>query len=366
MSTSILAQCDQLFISEYVEGYASNKALEIYNPTSAAINLSGFSIARFSNGSSVAPANKIIQLPNKMLQPHDVFVVVLDKQDMSLWNSDLDKPAWNGYNVVDTLFDLVTMEPRLDDDGNVIMGPQYDDDVNALFGDEYNEKYDLQCKADAFFCPVYNVNNTMYFNGNDAVALIIGTEVVDGSEILDVIGVIGEDPAGGAWVTDDMNMYDLTKDRTLVRSSEITTGRNAAADVIAGAGGTFHGEGWWSYPKNSFDFLGIHNSVCNTEVIPERFSCLTGPVTSVSGINEIPFKMYPNPNSTKELTIEAEADIQRVAIYNLLGQAVLQDRTATAGLNQTQIDLTKLGKGMYLVNLFFEDDKVSIQKLVVE
>ena len=33
--------CTELFISEYVEGSSNNKAIEIYNPTGVAVNLSG-------------------------------------------------------------------------------------------------------------------------------------------------------------------------------------------------------------------------------------------------------------------------------------------------------------------------------------
>ena len=47
------AQCTDLFISEYIEGTSNNKAIEIYNPTTAAINLASpvYSIVIYSNGS---------------------------------------------------------------------------------------------------------------------------------------------------------------------------------------------------------------------------------------------------------------------------------------------------------------------------
>ena len=51
-TASLFAQCDELFISEYVEGYANNKAIELYNPTSQAIDLSTYSLCRFSNGAT--------------------------------------------------------------------------------------------------------------------------------------------------------------------------------------------------------------------------------------------------------------------------------------------------------------------------
>jgi uncharacterized protein len=41
-----------LFFSEYIEGSATNKALEIYNPTAAAVDLSAYTVKLFSNGAS--------------------------------------------------------------------------------------------------------------------------------------------------------------------------------------------------------------------------------------------------------------------------------------------------------------------------
>ncbi|NHB83886.1 lamin tail domain-containing protein [Tessaracoccus sp. HDW20] len=41
-----------LMISAYIEGSSSNKAVEVYNPTDAAIDLTGYRLLQFSNGSS--------------------------------------------------------------------------------------------------------------------------------------------------------------------------------------------------------------------------------------------------------------------------------------------------------------------------
>ena len=46
----IQAQCTDLFFSEYIEGWSNNKALEIYNPTNQEVDLSAYSISRYSNG----------------------------------------------------------------------------------------------------------------------------------------------------------------------------------------------------------------------------------------------------------------------------------------------------------------------------
>jgi hypothetical protein len=350
-----------------VEGYANNKALEIYNPTDAAINLSGYSIVRFSNGSTSAGSDKIIPLPNQMLAAGDVFIVVVDLTDPEDWDSQFDKPAWNGYNLIDTIYDAVTGEVVLDDNGEPLLGPQYVDG-NAIFGTEYNEEYDLQCKADVFLCPDYDTNNAMYFNGNDAMALITGTAIAsDGSNILDVIGVIGENPENSigqdAWVTEEGGW--ITKDKTIVRNANVMSGRNAATEIIFTFGGTFVGEGWTIHAKNDFSYLGIHSSVCHPEQESVQFSCLTGAVVGTSVINAIDFKVYPNPNSTGLLDIQADENIDKVAVVNLMGQTVLLEKynfsQTTASLN-----LGVLAKGIYVVQVHFADNMISTQKLIVQ
>jgi len=364
----MFGQCDQLFFSEYVEGYANNKALEIYNPTNEAVNLSEYSLIRFSNGSTNPVSEKTQQLPDEMLQPGDVFVIVVDLTDTADWNTQFDKPAWNGYNVIDTLFDFVTGEPRVDAAGNILFGPQFTDAGEALFGTEYNEEYDLQCKADAFLCPDYDTNNTMYFNGNDAMVLIKGTTVSSsGDNILDVIGVIGENPEDSimedAWVNADG--FWITKNTTLVRDPSVTGGRFAADQVIAQAGGTFTGEGWSDYSSNTFEFLGIHECDCNTEPTPSRYSCSLGPLTGTNNINSIPFKMYPNPNSGGSLFVESEEGIKQISVFNLMGQLVSSDLNLS--LNTThELNVSDLESGLYLVNIRFANDYVSSQRLVVE
>lgn len=44
--------CADLFISEYIEGSSNNKAIEIYNPTAAPINLATYDLAYYFNGSA--------------------------------------------------------------------------------------------------------------------------------------------------------------------------------------------------------------------------------------------------------------------------------------------------------------------------
>lgn len=54
----VIANCNELYISEYMRGTSFNKAIEIYNPTSDNIDLSVYSIQMYVNGSQT-PTNTI-------------------------------------------------------------------------------------------------------------------------------------------------------------------------------------------------------------------------------------------------------------------------------------------------------------------
>jgi hypothetical protein len=61
-ATVSVAPCTDLFISEYVEGSSNNKAIEIYNPTASAINLSDYELRQYNNGASTTTAAYTIVL----------------------------------------------------------------------------------------------------------------------------------------------------------------------------------------------------------------------------------------------------------------------------------------------------------------
>ncbi len=71
ISAAASAQCNDLFFSEYLEGASNNKAIEIYNPTSSAINLTDYVIYRYNNGSPT-PTDSLF--PLDILAAGDVWV----------------------------------------------------------------------------------------------------------------------------------------------------------------------------------------------------------------------------------------------------------------------------------------------------
>lgn len=195
---TVAQDCSDLFISEYVVGSGNNRALEIYNPTDAAVDLFGYKVGRFRDGSGTP---MLLDLAGT-IPAFGTYVVVIDKRD----------PNGTGF------------------DAPVDMA--------------------LQAVADTFVNPVYvQANSPFYFNGDDAVPLIKG----DGTTIVDLVGRIGEDP-GTAW--SDANGTWWTTDKTLVRKPSVKQGVaiNPAAFVVEAE--------WDSLPENTFTELGWHDCDC--------------------------------------------------------------------------------------------------------
>lgn len=196
------AQNHPFFITEYVEGWSNNKAIEIFNATDQPQSLSGYGLQRYQNGSQAPGFTTNLYAT---IAPYDVYVVVLDKRDPN--GTGLEAPVWDS----------------------------------------------LQARADTFVTPNYNGGSeAMYFNGNDAVVLVkIGTPT---DEVVDIVGKVGEDPGEGwgAYTDGGGSPAAWTKDHTMRRKSSVTTGITVNPVTFDPS------VEWDSLPANTFDGLGMH------------------------------------------------------------------------------------------------------------
>ena len=298
--------CSELFISEYVEGWSNNKAIELFNPTNQDIDLANYSISRWSNGSTT-PLPTVLE---GSIAANSAFVIGLDKRDPN--GEGYEAPLWNGwYHFTDS----VTMLP------------------DSIYYDESN----LMDRIDLFICPNYE-DGTMYFNGNDAVSL----ETLTG-EILDIIGKIGEDP-GEAWA-DETGAY-WTKDQTLIRKADVNGGFVYDPTAEYSFDPTLE---WDSLPANTFVNLGTHE--CGCQVGLEE--------------NEVLVNIFPNPNTAGELFINADKPIKTINVFNILGQSIYTKHNNTSTLNN-RIRLQANLKGIYLVEIILEENQSMIKKLLIK
>ena len=299
--------CSNLFISEYVEGSFNNKAIELFNPTSENIDLSNYSLSRWSNGST-SPLNTIL---SGEILANSAFVIALDKRNPD--GEGYEEPLWNGWYV-------------------------YTDSITGLIDSVYTEEDDLMGRVDLFICPNYE-DGTMYFNGNDAVTL----ETASG-DILDIIGKIGEDP-GEAW-SDETNAY-WTKDQTLIRKPEVTSGFVYDNSQPYSFDPTLE---WDSLPQNTFTELGKHICDCNETSVIE---------------NEVFVNLYPNPNNSGVLFIESSSRIIKISLYNVLGQSIVS-KTCDEGVMFQSIILDSFLKGIYFVEVHLQENKRILKKLHIK
>lgn len=291
--TAANAQCSELFISEYVEGWGNNKALEIYNPTNATVDLSDYRLERYSNGATAAQDNQKVDLEG-MLMPDSVVVVVLDKQDPD--GIDFEQPVWD----------------------------------------------ELAAAADLWVCPVYDENNTMYFNGNDAMVL----RKISSNTVVDIFGKIGEDPGAAGWA-------EMTQNHTLIRKSSVLQGDTDALNDFLVVD-EWDGIMWFSDSTGSsldsvFVNLGIHACDCGTTDVSEQ------PLRAS-------FDVYPNPAAGDVVWVKASSAIREVTLHNLAGQRVI--RQAVLGGAVAEVTLEAAPAGMYLMEVVLQNGERMTRRVI--
>ena len=170
-----ITDCSELFISEYIEGPGNNNAIEIYNPTNASIDLTGYSINRYGNGATTGPDTWPL---SGNLAPGQVITI--------------------GNGQVDSVW--------------VTSGNYWSLPIDPVF----------YAACDLHGSGIYPT--PFYFNGDDAMTL------EKGNDIIDIFGKVGEDP-GSAWTDDASAGYTdanggtwWTKRQTLVRKASVKQG----------------------------------------------------------------------------------------------------------------------------------------------
>lgn len=298
------SQCDELFISEYVEGNSNNKALEIYNPTNDVVDLSQYRITRWQNGSANWSA-QYSDLLTGTLGSRDVVVCVLDRRDTT--KTGQDTPV-------------------------------------AL---------SLRLKADLFLSANYNVSYSMSFNGDDALSLDKYNKDLDKWIPVDIFAKIGERPtlipgrSYGVW-SDSFPYTELkgkwyTANKTLIRKSKIATGIDT---VIAGVKRAINPKTYWNpsiewdlYPIDMFDSLGFHY-------------CLCGWPASTKEIKPIEISLFPNPAQEKT-TAFLGFNLASVRVIDTKGVEVIIESSLNSNEFKDYIiweaNTTTLSSGIYLV-----------------
>ena len=87
---------------------------------------------------------------------------------------------------------------------------------------------------------------------------------------------------------------------------------------------------------------------------------ITDSSLSVNNIDNIAFKLYPNP-TTGIINFKSNTQISEVKVYSLIGQEVINSRI---NINQSLIDLTKLKSGSYIISFYVNEKSIGSKLLL--
>ncbi len=303
----ILAQNTHVFFSEYLEGTSSNgvynRALEIYNASDVAVDMSSYFIKSGYSGNNNEWNDEVYTFPEgTVLQPGEVFVLANDGSADSILAVADDTVRYNTYGYV------------------------------------------------------------VAFSGDDARGLfqIVNSDTV----LIDIIGVHGEVPDNGGW--DVAGVPQGTKDHTLVRKSNVSQGEtdwNVSAGTnendsqwIVYPKDTFTYLGWHqgpvdvdeasNYPKQFILQQNYPNPFNPTTTINYVIASpdLSGRGNLSDGEQQIASSQAPRNDGAVQVTLK---------VYDMLGREVstLVNKLQAPGNYSVQLNATNLPSGIYFYTL---------------
>lgn len=365
------AQGTELFFSEYDEGAhqsgvsynggvststGSERAIEIYNPTTAVVNLTPYSIRRYANGSTTVTEEERLLRSNATQQPvgansmnpRTTFVMASGEATLPVIRN-----AANQFSVGHT----------------PASGP------TVLVG-----------------------GGTVYFNGDDAVALVrypSGTAGQGPGVIVDLIGVIGEQPllqscsttSTGNWSgtnpldgTGTSAVFVASANQSIERRPSVSRGvrTNPTAQNVPGscppvrqAGGynisdewsmystAFNGPGGTSNPGGQlYDRLGQHNDYAGP------YGPYQAIITGTLAKFDANISVYPNPARGTATVEIKDAKVGSVTVLNALGQRI-SAQAKGQGQEKLTLDISALTPGLYFVQILSADGQTKIYKELV-
>jgi hypothetical protein len=316
LSTGILiaqSDCSDIFISEYVEGWDNNKAIELYNPTGDSITLdNSYRLIRWANGSTTSDSDPLYTLPlTGTIGPYSTWVIIQDTippgQDTMVWPALQAKADW--------------LAPY--DYGGTTPG-----------------------------------GNVLFWNGDDAVSL---QKLDTAWKDIDIFGEIGVRPLNwqggtnpsGAWT--DTKPYCagtgvyLTKSKTLVRKHNVKFGidritMNHYGDSLTGGiPNSFYAlKEYDSLYVNFFDSLGSHRCDCYLNVSSKEIASYNYSQT---------INIYPNPSNEKINVVFSHYSASAKAYLELFDAGGRFIKSQPVKRIITQIDISSLQNGVYLIKI---------------
>lgn len=179
------------------------------------------------------------------------------------------------YNATESDIDLSTIQMYRANNGSATWQDTLDLSGTLAAGEFY---LIANPSADAAILDKADITDEItFYNGDDALAL-----VQDGT-IIDVIGVLGEDP-GSAW--DVAGVTEATNEQTLLRKTSVASGNT---DWAASAGTNETDSEWIVRDRDDFSNFGF-----NSDVNPVSITFRVNMATALDTVNANSYEVYIN------------------------------------------------------------------------
>ncbi|GAB3737593.1 hypothetical protein GCM10027594_18290 [Hymenobacter agri] len=370
------AQGTELFFSEYDEGAhqsgvvyggatapstGSERAIEIFNPTTSTVNLAPYSVRRYSNGSATPT------------------------EEEKLFRSNATQQAVGSNTLTrGTAFVLASGEATL---------PAIRNAANQF------SLGHAPLTPGPSYPTLISGGGTIYFNGNDAMALVrypSGTAGTGNGVIIDVIGVIGQLPPDrsgavsssvGNWRGSNPNdpIYPgtnfipdvVSENQSLMRRASVSKGVRTTTPTVYGpapAGAYVSGyniaDEWVTYSYASAPGSGVTDAAAQSYSRLGEHTDYTGPYgayqTTLGTYAKLDanVSVYPNPAHDLATVEIKDAKVGRVTLLNNLGQTISAEAKGT-GQEKLTLNISALKPGLYFVQILSADGQTKIYKELV-
>ncbi len=230
----------ELFISEYIEGSSSNKAVEIYNPTGADVDLSAYSVVGTNNGTAWGDGGDRDFALTGMLAAGDVYVIAATDANEAM------------LAVADTALEYESPVHHNGDDGIALLKNGMFIDYIGVDGVDPGDGWAVAGVVDA--TKDHTLIRKASVVSGDIWANSVGTDADDSQWIVmeqDFIDGLGSHPyVPGFPVTFSVDM-----------SFQITLGNFVVGTDVVSVAGTLNG--WGADPLSDDDADGIYTGTFN-------------------------------------------------------------------------------------------------------
>ncbi|MCB0501560.1 MAG: lamin tail domain-containing protein [Bacteroidetes bacterium] len=346
--------CGDLFFSEYIEGSSNNKAIEIFNPTDAAIHLGKYHVNRY-NGGATEPSGTFKFPEGLMLGAGEVYVIANSQADSAGVLAQADTTSSITFYNGDDAMELIdtTTNTAIDIIGVIGEDPGTAWPVGNGFTNEFtlvrkasvHEGY-TNWAASSQTWDVYAQDSFAFLGNHVMESCDTVPDVCDGVTILVSLVVTNESVSGAADGSIDATITGGTLPYTSYTWSNGDDTEDIA-DLMPG-----------SYTLTVTDSNGCSGSA--TAIV------LAGSV----GLNDIPslkaFNVYPNPVAdimNVELQFANTSQVQ-LEITDIVGRNVFSLQPETISSKIYTIN-PELPTGIYFLKVMVEGH-IAVEPFVVK